>query len=107
MKTGIEKLVRTEDIAKEFKLLEPLARELVMEQTRLALLRSGLAWFVLLAGLASAGWVYLESPENRDTAFRILLGTGIAWFLIGRMLAGQAIRRAARNRAARIRGVHG
>jgi hypothetical protein len=106
MKTGSEKLVRTKDIATEFKLLEPFARELVMEQTRFALLRSGLAWFVLLAGFAVAGWVYFNSPENGGTAVKILLGTGIAWFLVGRMLAGRAIRKAAQARSARIHGVH-
>jgi hypothetical protein len=93
-------------VAREFGLKEPLARELVMEQTRQTLLRSKVAWSVLLAGFAVVGWLYLEPAQNRDTALRILAGTVVAWLLVGRYLAGQAIRRAAREKAHRIRA-HG
>lgn len=99
-----EELVRTADLSREFGLRESLAREIVMEQTRHALLRSRFAWAVLLLGLTVAGWLYLDAAQNRETALKIVLGTVAAWLLTGRYLARQSIRIAARDKAQRLRG---
>ena len=99
-----EDLVRTADVSREFGLREPLAREIVMEQTRRVLLRSRFAWSVLVLGFGAAGWLYLDPAQNRDTALKILIGTAAAWLITGRYLAGPAIRSAAREKAQRLRG---
>lgn len=107
MGTADKRFVRTGDIAREFGLPEPLARRIVLEHTRLTLLRSAGAWGVLLAGLAFAGWLALGPSSNGDLAVKILLATAFVWLLTGRWLAGPAIRKAAQDRSARAQGAPG
>lgn len=101
-----DEIVRTETIAREFGLKEPLAREIVSEETQRALRRSKLAWLVLLSGLAFAGWLYTAPGPGRSAGFWVLLGTVAAWLVIGRYFAGPAIRKAAAAKAARIKSLH-
>ena len=107
MGTADKTFVRTGDIAREFGLPESLARRIVLEHTRLTLLRSAGAWGVLLAGLAFAGWLALGPSSNGDLAVKILLATAFVWLLTGRWLAGPAIRKAAQDRSARAQGAPG
>lgn len=95
------KFVRSGDLAREFNLPEPLARQIVMEHTRQALRRSGVAWTVLLAGCAAAAWLRLGPAPNGDLALKVLIGTAVAWLVAGRLLAGPGARQAARERSTR------
>lgn len=103
MSTREDEIVRTAAIVREYGLDEPLAREIVMEETRRALLRSRLAWLIFVAGLGCAGWLYMDVVSNRNSAFWVLIGALTLWLVVGRYLAGPAIRKAAAEKAARLR----
>ena len=106
MATQKETIVRSESVAREFNLKEPVAREIVMEQTRQALLRSWLAWAIFLVGLGTATWLFFGQIEYRDSAIWVVIGTVTVWHLVGRYQAGQAIRKAAHEKSTRIHGMH-
>ncbi len=93
-------------VAKEFELSESLAREIVSEETQRALRRSWAAWLFLVAGLSIAGYVVAVPTADKNSAVWILLAIFSAWILVGRYLAGPAIRAAAREKAARLRQLH-
>lgn len=46
-----------------------MARKIVLEETRVALLRSKLAWLVLLFAVALTGFLYSLGGANRISAF--------------------------------------
>ncbi|MBB5016448.1 hypothetical protein [Rehaibacterium terrae] len=95
-------IVTTEVVAKEYRLNEPLAREIVAEETQRALRRSWVAWLVFLAGLGVSGYLYFAPGADKTTALWVLIGSISAWMLVGRYLAGPAIRKAAQAKAARL-----
>lgn len=100
--TRENEIVTTEVVAREYRLNEPLAREIVAEETQRALRRSWVAWLVFLVGLGLAGYLYFASGSDKTTALWVLIGSMSAWMLVGRFLAGPAIRRAAKAKAARL-----
>ena len=106
MSTHGDRIVRTAAIAKEYGLKEPLAREIVTEETQLALRRSKVAWLVLLGGASFAGWLLFSPGSSRDSAIWILLAVVAFWLMLGRYLAGAAIHKAAADKATRIHGLH-
>ena len=87
-------IVTTEVVAKEYRLNEPLAREIVAEETQRALRRSWVAWLVFLVGLGVSGYLYFAPGADKTTALWVLIGSISAWMLVGRYLAGPAIRKA-------------
>lgn len=99
-------IISTATVATEYQLSESLAREIVMEETRRALVRSWVAWLFFFAGLAIAGYIFSVRAADKNSAIWILLGTLSAWLMIGRYLAGPAIRKAAQEKAARLRQLH-
>jgi hypothetical protein len=105
--TQDNEIVRTEAIAKDYGLKEPLAREIVLEETRRALRRSKLAWLILVAGIGLAGWLYAQPAVDRGNAIWALIGTFALWMAVGRYLASPAIRQAAAEKAARLQGSGG
>ena len=102
-----DRIIQTADVAKEFGLQEPLAREIIMEKTRQALIRSKLAWAILLAGFAIAGWMHFGADRGSSSGLWIGIFTLCAWMATGRYIAGEAIRHAAREKAQRIHGING
>lgn len=107
MSTQDNEIVRTEAITKDYGLKEPLAREIVMEETRRALRRSKVAWLILLTGIGLAGWLYAQPAVDRGNAIWTLIGSFALWMAVGRYLAGPAIRKAAAEKAARLQGSRG
>ena len=99
-------IITTHAVAKEYRLSEPLAREIVAEETQRALRRSWLAWLVFLAALGFAGFLYFTPGSNKTTALWVLIGGVSTWVLVGRYLAGPAIRKAAKDKAARLSQLH-
>ena len=89
-------------VASEYKLTEQLARDIVTEETRKALLRSWGAWLLFLCVIAAAAWVFASPVVEKTSALWVLIGFMSAWMLVGRYLAGPAIRRAAAEKAARL-----
>ena len=107
MSTRGDEIIRTDEVSKKFGLPEELSREIVMEQTRQALLRSKLAWSVLVVGFGVAGWLLYGLEVKSSSAIWIATITLGAWLATGRYLAGEAIRKAARKKSRRLNGVDG
>ena len=101
-----DEIVTTGNIAKEFRLSEVVAREIVAEETRKALLRHWQAWLLILCGFSVAFYIYFSDNGNRSSALWILIITAGGWLLIGRYFARSAIRTAARQKSERIHGSH-
>lgn len=99
-------IITTGAVAKEYGLSAPLAREIVAEETQRALRRSWVAWLVFLAGLGLAGYLYSVPGSDKSSAIWVLLGGLGAWMLVGRYLAGPAIRKAAKDKASRLAQLH-
>ena len=99
-------IITADVVAKEYRLSEPLAREIVAEETQRALRRSWAAWLVFLAGLGLAGFLYFLPGSDKSSALWVLLGSMGAWMLVGRYLAGPAIRKAAKDKASRLSQLH-
>ncbi len=99
-------IIRTETVAKEYELSEPLAREIVTEETQRALRGSWVAWLILLLAVACAGYVFFAPAAHKNSAFWLLLGIIATWLAVGRYLAGPAIRKAAKEKAARLQRPH-
>lgn len=95
-------LIKAEDVAREYRLSETLARDIVSGETQRALRRSPLAWIVFLAGLGLSGFLHFMPGAGRDSAIWVLIGCLAAWMMVGRYLAGPAIRRAAKDKAERL-----
>lgn len=95
-------LINAEDVAREYRLSETLARDIVSGETQRALRRSPLAWIVFVAGLGLSGFLYFMPGAARDSALWVLIGCLAGWMMVGRYLAGPAIRRAAKDKAERL-----
>ena len=101
-----DEIVTTENIAKEFRLSEAVAREIVAEETRKSLLRHWQAWLLILCGFSVAFYLYSGDSGNRSSALWILIFTAGGWLLMGRYFARSAIRTAAKQKSERIHGSH-
>ena len=101
-----DEIVQPDSIAKEFKLSEPLACEIVADETQRTLRKSKLAWAVFIIGLVVSGWLYFEPSVDKFTALWVLVFFIGAWHMIGRYQAGSAIRAAARDKSERINRWH-
>ena len=99
-------IVSSTQIAKEFRLGEALARDIVTEETRKALLRQWQTWLVIVCGLSVAGYLYFSTNGNSTSSVLVLVFTASCWLLIGRYFARTAIRTAARQKSERIHGSH-
>lgn len=94
--------IRSETVAREHRLPMPVAREIVIDETQRALRRSGVAWGLLLCGIAGAAWLATGSGAGGKPALALMLGSMVGWVALGRVLAGPAIRQTAMEKAARI-----
>jgi uncharacterized protein involved in cysteine biosynthesis len=99
-------IITADAVANEYRLSEPLAREIVAEETQRALRRSWAAWLVFLAGIGLAGFLYFVPGSDKSSALWVLLGSMGVWMLLGRYLAGPAIRKAAKDKASRLAQLH-
>ena len=99
-----DEIVTTESIAKEFSLSAAVAREIVAEETRKALLRHWQAWLLILCGFSVAFYIYFSDSGNRSSALWILIFTAGGWLIMGRYFARSAIRAAAHHKSERIHG---
>ena len=95
-------IITADTVAKEYRLSEPIAREIVAEETQRALRRSWVAWLVFFSALGVAGYLYFVPGSDKTTGLWLLIGGLSTWMLVGRYLAGPAIRKAARDKAARL-----
>ena len=94
--------VRADDLARTFKLPRNVAREIVAEQTRQALLHSPFAWLLFVLMLSAAAWF---AVSHLPVACYIMVGLGFAWFTTGRFLARDSILLGARRQSDRLTGV--
>ena len=101
-----DEIVTTGNIAKEFRLSEVVAREIVAEETRKALLRHWQAWLLVFCGFSVAFYIYFRDNGNSVSALWILIITAGGWMLMGRYFARSAIRTAAHQKSERIHGSH-
>lgn len=99
-----DEIVSAPDIAKEFRLSDEVAREIVAEETQRALKGNWQAWVLLLSGFLVAGLIYFSNNGNRTSAIFIMLFTGVSWTFVGRYLARSKIRDRARAKSERIHG---
>ena len=53
-----------------------------------------------------AAYLYFLPGSDKTTALWILIGGMSTWILVGRYLAGPAIRKAAKDKAARLAQLH-
>ena len=95
-------IITADAVAKEYRLSEPIAREIVAEETQRALRRSWVAWLVFVSALGLAGYLYFVPGSDKSTGLWLLIGGMSTWMLVGRYVAGTAIRKAARHKAARL-----
>ena len=91
-----------ESIVKEFQLSEAQAREIISEQTRLALIKSKLAWLLLAIGFCISGYLYFQPGTPKITAIFVLIFFVVAWQMVGRHFASESIRNAAMEKRQNI-----
>lgn len=96
--------IRSDDVARQYRLPSPMAREIVNAATSQALRRSVSAWVLLVGGIGGAGWLWAQHGMGSKAATSVLMGTMFCWWVLGRLLAGPGIREAAAAKAARIHG---
>jgi hypothetical protein len=94
--------MQQEAIMKEFGLPKHLASEIVAEETQKALRTRWQAWLWVAATLPLSTWLFFSASGDRQMALWLLIGAVIGWQQIGRHLASQSIREAARAKAARL-----
>ena len=97
---NMEKLfLRVDELASAFHLPIDVAREIVTEQTRRALLRSVSAWMLFVLMLASASWF---AVSHLPAACYLTVALGAIWFSTGHVLARSSILSAARHKESRL-----
>ena len=101
-----DEIISAGDIAKEFKLSDEVASEIVAEETRKALNRNWQTWALFLCGISISGFIYFNNHQNRTSALLIFVFTTFFWLFLGRYLARSAIRSAARVKSERIHSSH-
>ena len=86
-------IITADAVAKEYRLSEPIAREIVAEETQRALRRSWVAWLVFFSALRLAGYLYCVPGSDKSTG-----GRRTAWGSAGLLRRCRRVRRCRRRR---------
>jgi len=99
--------MKTDSLAKEYGLPYSVAQEIISEEIQRALRTRWQAWAWLLASLSLCIWLEFFATDGfwYGTLW-VFLGCLFAWGMIGRHYAVPGIRKAAKDKADRLRGTY-
>jgi hypothetical protein len=98
---------KVESLVAQYGLPKSAAREIIADQTQMALRARWQVWLWAVVGVVPAVWFFFQPHAGgRFAAFWVLLAACMIWFAVGSYLATTSIHLAARAKARRMASNH-